>query len=125
MEYVGMFVSNFFVVFLLGMQSKNVQQSRYVAAIMTSFGISVAQAMFVHYVSTGNLFNFMVCAVGGCFGIAAAIWTHDNLMRKENKEVVVKIGADTLRTLGRRACDPKWGEPVAGSRVPSGEAIRG
>jgi hypothetical protein len=83
MDYLGAFVSNFFVVFLLGLQSKNVQHSRYVAAIATSFGISVAQAMFVHYVVAGNIWLFLTVAAGGCAGIACAIWLHDNVLNKK------------------------------------------
>jgi hypothetical protein len=82
MDYAGMFLSNFFVVFLLGLQSKNVQKSRYVAAIMTSFGISISQAMFVKYVASGNLLALVVCAVGGAMGIAVSIWASDNWLHK-------------------------------------------
>ena len=81
MIWLLMFASNFAVVFLLGMQSKNVMASRYVAAIVTSFGISVGQFLFAKFAASGNLMEFLVCAAGGCAGIATAIWFHDRFMR--------------------------------------------
>lgn len=117
-----MFVSNFFVVFLLGMQSKNVQQSRYVAAIATSFGISVAQAMFVQYVAAGDITAFLVCAAGGCVGIAAAIWTHDRLLTKR-KPQEVRDGNSQWMPVGRLSSDLKWGEPGAGSLAPKSDDL--
>lgn len=81
-DYFGMFWSNFSVVFLLGLQSKNVNQSRYMAAVVTSFGISVGQFLFVKYASSGSLFAFGICAAGGCAGIAFSIWFYANFMEK-------------------------------------------
>lgn len=79
-DYGLMFASSFFVVFLLGIQSKNVNQSRYLAAIVTSFGISIGQFLFAKYASTGNLWAFLTCATGGCAGIAYSIWFYDNVL---------------------------------------------
>ena len=79
-DYFAMFFASFFVVFLLGLQSKNVNQSRYTAAIVTSFGISVSNFTFVKYASTGGHASFWVCAIGGCLGIAFSIWFYDNIL---------------------------------------------
>jgi hypothetical protein len=82
MMWILMFLSNFFVVFLLGIQSKNVVQSRYYAAVFTSFGISIGQFLFTKFAATGGIAEFLVCAAGGCMGIAFAIFFHDRLMPK-------------------------------------------
>lgn len=72
-DYVTMFVANFFVVCLLGFQSKNVVNGRIVAAVVTSAGISLGQYLFTHYASRGGFDVFLVCAAGGCSGIAFSI----------------------------------------------------
>lgn len=82
LDYGVMFVSNFILVFLLGLQSKNVNAGRYIAAITTSFGISVANFLFVKYATKGSYDVFVVCAVGGCAGISASIWFWQNFMDK-------------------------------------------
>lgn len=88
MIYVLMFLSNMFSVFLLGIQSKNVMYSRYVAAVVTSFGISVGNFLFAKFAANGGLIEFFVCAAGGCSGIASSILFHDKFMRPKN--IVVK-----------------------------------
>lgn len=92
-DILTMFWSNFGVVFLLGLQSKNVMHSRYVAAVVTSFGISIAQFIFVKYAATGNLTVFFVCAAGGCAGIAASILFHDKVIaRKYARGGIINTG---------------------------------
>ena len=82
LDYGVMFSASFMLVFLLGFQSKNVQHSRYIAAIVTSFGISVANFLFVKYAVAADLVTFFVCAVGGCLGISLSIWISDRMHRK-------------------------------------------
>ncbi len=82
-DFLAMFVTSFFSVFLLGMQSKNVNQSRYFAAVVTSFGISVANFLFIRYAANGSLIAFFVLAAGGCCGIASSIWVHDKVLSKK------------------------------------------
>jgi hypothetical protein len=82
-DYFVMFASNFSVIFLLGLQSKNVNASRYIAAITTSFGISVSQFIFIKYVVAGSYDVFAVCAIGGCSGIAFSIWFYKNFMERK------------------------------------------
>lgn len=83
-DYAAMFFSNFFVVFLLGLQSKNVNAGRYAAAVVTSLGISVGNFIFVKYVAAGSYDVFAVCAVGGAVGIAVSIWFYQNFMEKRH-----------------------------------------
>ena len=73
-----LFASTFFNVFLLGFNSKNVHQSRYFLAFITSWGITVAQYFFVRYAMAGDGFLFIgVSGIGGSLGIVAAIFIHD------------------------------------------------
>ena len=81
-DFLTMFWSNFFVVFLLGLQSKNVNQGRYLAAIVTSLSISVANFIFVKYAVAGSYLAFFVCAAGGCSGIAFSIWFYKNVVER-------------------------------------------
>jgi hypothetical protein len=80
LDFATMFFSNFAVVFLLGLQSKNVNQGRYMAAAMTSVGISVSQWIFVKYATHGDWRVFVTCAFGGALGIASSIWFYKNFM---------------------------------------------
>jgi hypothetical protein len=83
-EYLIMWAASFALVFLLGIQSKNVQRSRYLAAVITSFGISVGNFTFVKYASAGTLDAFWACALGGCMGIAVSIWVSDHVLHKRH-----------------------------------------
>lgn len=78
-----LFGSSFAVVFLLGIQSKNVMHSRYVAAMLTSLGISAANFLFVKYASVGGSIEFFTAAVGGMLGIASSIYLYDKFTRRK------------------------------------------
>ena len=78
-----LFGSSFAVVFLLGIQSKNVMHSRYVAAMLTSLGISAANFLFVKYASVGGSVEFFTAAVGGMLGIASSIYLYDKFVRRK------------------------------------------
>jgi hypothetical protein len=82
MSFLPLFFASFAVVFLLGLQSKNVNQGRYFWAVLTSFGISLSNFTFVHYAATGDLKTFWVSAAGGCIGMAASIWFHQNIITR-------------------------------------------
>lgn len=81
LEMFILFVATFANVFLLGFQSKNVHQSRYVMAACTSFGISLANYVFVKMAVDGNSLTFIVTSgLGGSLGIMMAIWVHDKFV---------------------------------------------
>jgi len=84
-DFAIIFVGAFVSVFLLGLQSKNVNQGRYLAAIVTSLGISVSQFIFVRYASSGDYAVLAVSAAGGCCGIAAAIWFYQTFLERLRK----------------------------------------
>ena len=81
-DYLAMFVSSFVAVFLLGMQSRNVNAGRYVSAVITSAGISGSQFMFAKYASTGSYDVFLATASGGCIGVAASIYIYTKYFEK-------------------------------------------
>lgn len=127
-DYPAMFAASFFSVFLLGLQSKNVNQSRYVAAIVTSFGISVANFIFIKYAAAGSLVAFFVLATGGCTGIASSIWFYDKVMKrkKSDSEVTIKINVDAedaerrlvrLANLPTRLSNMAYPNPLANIKV--------
>lgn len=84
-DAVTVFASSFFTVFLLGIQSRNINQSRYMAAVLTSFGISIANFTFIKYVAAGSYLTFVICATGGCMGVAFSIWFYKNIIEKKRK----------------------------------------
>ena len=79
LEYLLMFVGSFVLVFLLGIQSRNVVAGRYLAAVATSFGISVSQFIFVKFAAAGSYDVFFVNAAGGCLGIAGSIFFYKHI----------------------------------------------
>lgn len=81
-DYTLMFVSNFFIVFLLGLQSRNVVAGKYLWAILTSLGISIANFTFIKFAATGDPSAFVLCASGACFGIAASIWFYERVVQR-------------------------------------------
>lgn len=81
-ETAIIFLGNFCVVFLLGLQSRNVQAGRYLAAVLVSAGINVSNFIFVKYAANGALEVLGVSTLGGCMGIASAIWFYQNVMER-------------------------------------------
>ena len=93
-QYVILFFAAFFMVGLLGLQSKNVQHSKYVAAAITSMCISLANFVFVKAVAIGGYDTLFVVMVGGASGIMVAIYAHDHhLMKKPSETFKVAGGA--------------------------------
>ena len=82
-DYALMFAGSFVLVFLLGIQSRNVVAGRYLAAITTSFGISVSNFIFVKFAATGSYDVFFVNAVGGCLGIAGSIFFYKSIIERK------------------------------------------
>lgn len=82
-ETAIIFLGNFCVVFLLGLQSRNVQAGRYLAAVLVSAGINVSNFIFVKYAANGALEVLGVSTLGGCMGIASAIWFYQNVMERK------------------------------------------
>lgn len=79
-DHLLLFAATFSNVFLLGFNSKNVHQSRYVSAFFVSWGITLAQYFFVKYAaSDGGLIFILVSGTGGGLGIVCAILMHDYL----------------------------------------------
>lgn len=79
-QVVALFCCTFLNVFLIGMQSRNVMSSRILAAVITSFGISIANFTFIHFAATGSILAFLVSAVGGCLGITGSILFYNRFM---------------------------------------------
>lgn len=114
--YLAMFAANFFVVFLLGVQSRNVNAGRYMAAVLTSAGINTSQFLFVKFASTGGWSTWAVTTIAGCTGIASAIWFYQNVMAKRkpaagDDEVDADVPAPSVVL-------PKDWEPVRIDRMP-------
>lgn len=98
-DYIAMFFANFFVVCLLGFQSKNVVEGKILAAVITSAGISTGQFLFTHYASRGGLDVFLVCAAGGCAGIAFSIIAYKRLERFFDRDGSEMVSLGTGATI--------------------------
>lgn len=85
-EHGILFLASFFLVGLLGLQSKNVQHSRYLAAATTSMAITLANFIFVKAVATGGIDMMFTGMVGGASGIMFAIYVHDHHLMKRRKK---------------------------------------
>lgn len=91
-----LFGVTFLNVFFLGLQSRNVAGGRYMAAIVTSFFISIANFTFIRFAATGSVHAFAISAAGGCLGIACAIWFYQNVMKVEKRAATVTNAIQTM-----------------------------
>jgi len=82
MSHIALFLSAFFTVFLLGFQQKNVHGGHYLAAIVTSFGIGIAQIFLWRLVPGADAGQIAATLAGGPTGIVAAMYLHPRIMRK-------------------------------------------
>jgi hypothetical protein len=82
MNALILFASTFAVVFFLGLQSLNVNQRRYVAAAITSFGIGSANLLILK-IAPGptDAIDIAAYLAGGPLGILAAMHAHPRLVR--------------------------------------------
>lgn len=106
LQMLALFACTFANVFFIGLQSRNVNAGRYTAAIITSFGISAANFIFIHFAATGSAVAFTVSAIGGCLGIAGSIWFYQSVMSKKEAAVTknietiqIKIETDTRQAI--------------------------
>jgi hypothetical protein len=77
-DMVILFSASFLLVGLLGLQSKNVQGSKYLAAAMTSVAITVANFFFIRLVVNDTGYTtLLVAGLGGALGIVSAIYLYD------------------------------------------------
>lgn len=90
-DYLALFLSGFFMTMLLGLQSKNVNQSRYWAAGITSVGILAAQIVFAKAAVHGGYPEYIILAIGSALGITSSIWIHDRAVKsKERMDELVR-----------------------------------
>jgi hypothetical protein len=71
-----LFASTFFLVFLLGFQSLNVNGGHYRAAFLSSFGIGLSQLALYKLVPGAGFSEIAAYILGGPFGIVFSMWTH-------------------------------------------------
>lgn len=76
MTELALFASAFFLVFLLGLQSLNVNGGHYVAAALTSLGLGTLQVLIIKLVPGASLSEMAATIAGGPFGITASMYFH-------------------------------------------------
>lgn len=76
------FVTNFLMVFLLGIQSKNVNNSLYLASSVTTVLILSSQTIFIQYVKNITVPIFVISAFGCVAGINCSILFYDKFFKK-------------------------------------------
>ncbi len=82
MTELAIFASTFAAVFFLGVQSLNVNGGHYLAAFLTSFGISLSHLVLYKTVPDADLLQQCAYLLGGPFGIVCAMWTHARIKRR-------------------------------------------
>lgn len=81
-----LFVATYINVMLLGLQSKNIHRSMYLAAFVTSMSITATNYVFVKFaVDKSGLMFVAVAGLGGALGIVTSIWLHDRFFNKRVK----------------------------------------
>lgn len=89
-ESIAVFVVQLLYVFLLGMQSRNVNNHQMVAAMATSailgvFGLFMTSVIAKAAVAGGDYRVYVAYVVSGPCGIALAMYTHDRLWKNAKK----------------------------------------
>lgn len=80
---IGIFASSFALTMFLGLQSKNVNQSRMIAAFFTSIGISICNIITVKVAMNHDTFQIALMMLGSGLGIVTSILIHDKWTKKK------------------------------------------
>lgn len=80
MSELLLFGSTFVLVFLLGFQSLNVNGGHYLAAFLSSFGISLSQLILYKLVPDASWTQVVAYMSGGPIGIVASMYAHRRWM---------------------------------------------
>lgn len=89
MEYLSIFVSGFFMVFLLGFQSRLVNHGNFKMAALCSFTVAQAQfGLWTAIMQPGmDWTHALVYGLSGATAITTAMWLHVRMfMKKEDKQ---------------------------------------
>ena len=84
MNLLTLFASAFITVFLLGVQQMNVHGRHYLAAVVTSLGIGLAQITLWRAMPGANPAEIVATLAGGPVGIVAAMYIHPRLTRRKS-----------------------------------------
>lgn len=83
MNELLIFLSSMALTMFLGFQSKNVNQSKYVAAACTSVAISFCNLITVKAIITDEPLSIGLMMIGSAIGIVLSIYLHDNYLKKK------------------------------------------
>ena len=102
MSAITLFASTFALVFLLGLQSRNVNCGQRRAAFFTSLGIGSAQLLLYKLAPDANGLEIAAYLSGGPFGIVASMWAHERFF---NRKTAVRMTLNSgITTQGERPC---------------------
>lgn len=82
MSAILIFISTFVLVFALGFQSLNVNNSKYAAAFLTSFFIAGSNIVLYKTVPQAGTLEIGAYLLAGPFAIVTSMWVHERWMRK-------------------------------------------
>lgn len=82
---IAIFASSFALTMFLGLQSKNVNQSRILAAFFTSIGISICNLITVKVAMNHDSLQIGLMMIGSGLGIVTSILLHDKLTKKKHE----------------------------------------
>lgn len=86
LAYAAAFLSAFFTVFLLGLNSKILRDDKVFAAFVVSWGITLSQTAATYIIAHVNLpihLYILWAGWGGSLGIVSAHYLYKHLTRKE------------------------------------------
>lgn len=90
-----LFVSTFVLVFLLGLQSRNVNCGQASAAFLTSFGIGFTQLLLYKLAPDASGIEISAYLSGGPFGIVTSMWAHERIFRRTTTTRTTAPGTTT------------------------------
>ena len=91
MDGMLLFIGSFFLVFALGFQQNNVQNSRYKSAFVNGIFIGVMNLLVLRIGPTASAVEMIAFLIGGALGSAAAIWFNGKIFIAPISRIVRRI----------------------------------
>jgi hypothetical protein len=74
--------ASWLLVFLRGIQQQNVIHGKYKLAVITTFGLAIADVLVIYNAALYGIAAIIPIAIGGVCGITLSMYVHRNFLHK-------------------------------------------
>lgn len=82
--YIHISTAAFFLIFLRGLQQQNVVHGNYKLAVLTAFGLAVADVLVIFNASQYGLASIFPVGVGAACGVTLSMYIHKRFIHKKS-----------------------------------------